>query len=272
MTYTKIKITKEDDEELYRVILVKEDLELFELASAIVYFLGGEISRLTMISNGDKKYVKAAYFKNENGKNNLYIADYHLTDLSSKFALIYDDKMKFKCQILEGKIELEDEREFILIDGKGKEITKPEEANNNNLDIDVKAFNCDFTKNYKSIFDNAVKDEATYIIKNDLNIKEMIDDTVLSKIYFAYLNKRSEEYNLYILNEIKNDITKQKMIDESKEKLIKVKVNNVDDVIDKIISTSTFFIVFMGDECTFTRFEIEFYKRVNSLNFSTHLQ
>ena len=271
MTYTKIKITKEDDEKLYRVILVKEDLELFELASAIVCFLGGDISRFKMISNGDKKYVKASYFKNGNDKNNLYIADYHLTDLYPEFVLIYDEKIKFKCKIIEDKIELEDEREFILTDGKGKEITK-QEANNNNLDIDVKAMNYDFTENYKSIFDNAVKDEATYIIKNDLNVKEMIDDTVLSKIYFAYLNKRSEEYYKYILNEIKNDITKQKMIDESKEKLIKAKVNNVDDVIDKIISTSTFFVVFMGDECTFTRFEIEFYKRINSLSLSPHLQ
>lgn len=268
MTYTKIKITNEGDEELYRVILVKENLELFELASAIVYFLGGDISHFTMILDNDKKYVKASYFTNKNDKNHLYIADYHLTDLSSEFVLVYDDKMSFKCQILEDKIEIEDEREFVLTDGKGKEITKSEEVNNNNIDIDVKSINDDFTKNFKSLYDGVVKDEATYIIDNDLNVKDMLDETILSKIYFAYLTQKSSVYNRYILNEIKNDNTKQKMIDEAKEKLIKVKVNNVDDVIDKIISSSTFFIVFMGDECTFTRFEIEFYKRVNNVIYN----
>ena len=93
MIYTKIRIDFKygPKERFYRVILVKEDINLFNLGVGLGLALGAEFEHCFLITerNLHKEYVMAVFMENP-VPGSRYLANYTLNDLGDKFCYKYD--------------------------------------------------------------------------------------------------------------------------------------------------------------------------------------
>lgn len=125
MKYKKIKIEfkKCEKNRFYRTLLVKEDLNLFNLGCAIVTAFGGSFEHHFLIRTEKKNFCPKIYSKSLNMIDNVLIDEYTLEDIENTFTFMYDfnSQWHFDGIVLE-TIEFDSKKEVILLDGKGQGI------------------------------------------------------------------------------------------------------------------------------------------------------
>lgn len=125
MKYKKIRLNFKrcQDNRFYRTLLVKEDLNLFNLGCAIVTAFGGSFEHHFLFRTNDVNYCPKVYINSLNGIVNVLMDKYCVNDLNDRFSFIYDfdSHWIFDGEVLE-EVELEQKKEVILLDGKGQGI------------------------------------------------------------------------------------------------------------------------------------------------------
>ena len=123
--YKKIRLEFKDCEKnrFYRTFLVKEDLNLFNFACAIVTAFRGSFEHYFLLRTNEKNYCPKVYVNSLNGVNNVLMDNYTVMDLEDEFSFIYNmnEQWKFNGKILE-TVESSFKKEIILLDGKGQGI------------------------------------------------------------------------------------------------------------------------------------------------------
>ena len=94
MKYKKIRLNfkKCQDNRFYRTLLVKEDLNLFNLGCAIVTAFGGSFEHHFLFRTNDVNYCPKVYINSLNGTTNVLMDKYMVSNLSNKFTFLYDMK------------------------------------------------------------------------------------------------------------------------------------------------------------------------------------
>ena len=127
MIYTKIRVDFKYGPKgrFYRVILVKEDINLFNLGVGLGLALGAEFEHCFLITerNLHKEYVMAIFIEDP-VPGSRYLANYTLNDLGEKFDYEYDtgDGWDFTCRKYKRKVELDSKEDIIVSEGAGQGI------------------------------------------------------------------------------------------------------------------------------------------------------
>ncbi len=127
MTYTKIRLDFEygPKDRFYRVVLIKGNPDLFELGVYFGMAVGAEFEHCFLItsSNEDACYVMAPFMEDPM-VGYKYLRNYHLSDLEDDFRYEYDtgDGWDFVCHRHKEKVELDSNKEILILEGKGQGI------------------------------------------------------------------------------------------------------------------------------------------------------
>lgn len=125
MKYKEIRLnfSKCQYDRFYRTLLVREDLNLFNLGCAIVTAFGGSFEHHFLFKTKSRNYCPRLYNNSLNQISNVLMDNYHLNDLEDNFLFIYDFNAHW---VFDGHIvkvvEIEQTKEVILLDGKGQGI------------------------------------------------------------------------------------------------------------------------------------------------------
>ena len=126
MKYKKIRLNFKrcQDNRFYRTLLVKEDLNLFNLGCAIVTAFGGSFEHHFLFRTDSVNYCPKVYINSLNGTTNVLMDKYMVSNLSNKFTFLYDMNSQwcFEGIVLEEEIDCDYNKEVILLDGKGQGI------------------------------------------------------------------------------------------------------------------------------------------------------
>ncbi len=127
MRYRELKVEFEENKErLYRVIQVREDLDLYSLGVAILFSLGATFEHAFYFEDIERHYDPEVF--DDLFANNVYMTDYHLLDLKlskdNSFNLIYDsgDYWCFKITMKKEPVIIKSRKYAILLDAKGQGI------------------------------------------------------------------------------------------------------------------------------------------------------
>lgn len=211
MIYTNIRIDFKygPKERFYRVILVKEDINLFNLGVGLGLALGAEFEHCFLITerNLHKEYVMAVFMENP-VPGSRYLANYTLNDLGDKFCYKYDtgDGWDFMCKKYKRKVELDSKEDIIVLTGAGQgiwednirslyalfsgEISPLENHEDENkgiylpwnfeiekfgdfdMPLDLEELNQDISMRYKRLVNRFLKEEKAYIKENNIDISD----------------------------------------------------------------------------------------------------
>lgn len=122
MIYRKLKVSlKEAKERFYRVLLVKEDVDLETLGVILVTALGGEFEHMFLFHEGKKMYVDESWLEMDNEEP---MISKKLCDIKDNFIFEYDtgEGWDFDCKLYKKKEEIESKDLAILLDGEGQGI------------------------------------------------------------------------------------------------------------------------------------------------------
>lgn len=127
MLYNKIRVDFKygPKDRFYRILLVREDIDLFSFCVGLGVILGAEFEHcfLITIPNSDRlEYVMAQFMEEMNGiSQTRYLRNYTLCVLPDKFDFEYDtgEGWDFKCKKYKNSINRPFAGDFILLDGKG---------------------------------------------------------------------------------------------------------------------------------------------------------
>ncbi len=127
MTYTKIRMDFDygPNGRFYRVFLIKGNPDLFELGIYLGMAVGAAFEHCFLIVSTKREdcYVMAPFMEDPiDGYK--YLRNYHLDDLEDTFRFEYDtgDGWDFVCKRYKRKVELDSDKEIILLEGKGQGI------------------------------------------------------------------------------------------------------------------------------------------------------
>ena len=129
MKYKKIRMDYKFAEEgrFYRVVLVREDMNLVELGCALVSAVGGTMLHLFTLDKKDVSYVPRSFNEYTPFEPNPELDNFGMDVLGESFTLVYDmgDNWEFKCKIYKKVYEITDEdceHEIIILEGAGQGI------------------------------------------------------------------------------------------------------------------------------------------------------
>ena len=126
MDYFKLRIAFVDidvKDRFYRVLLIKDDIDLFKLGVIIALSFNASFSHSFYIEDeNDISYKKISSIEEKNDKEKCLLS-YYYHDLSDSFKFFYcsGEGYAFNCT-KEGIIDYPSDKEFILIEGKGQGI------------------------------------------------------------------------------------------------------------------------------------------------------
>lgn len=124
MKYTKIKIAdvKSSNPLFYRIILIRDDIDLFKLGAFFGYCIDIDFKKGFSIISNEIEYIS----KNSNKKDKLdnfkYLCDYNISDLDDSFNYEYGDDF-FNicyCKKYKRKVNYNSSKEFIILEGLGR--------------------------------------------------------------------------------------------------------------------------------------------------------
>lgn len=124
MIYTKIRLDFKygPKERFYRTVLVKNDINLFDLCIGFCLILRAEFEHCFLITerNNNKEYVMAPFMESPL-PGYKYLGNYSLKDLADTFSFEYDtgEGWDFLCKKYKKEVSLNSKKEFIIIDGAG---------------------------------------------------------------------------------------------------------------------------------------------------------
>lgn len=126
MSYTKIKLEYNygPKNRFYRIVLIKDNPDLFKLGVALGTVLGATFSHCFLFRvKNNISYVMALFMETQYEQYR-YLGNYNLSDLPDKFIFEYDtgDGWEFDCRKYKEKVEVESTKDIILIEGKGQGI------------------------------------------------------------------------------------------------------------------------------------------------------
>ena len=112
---------KKAKDRFYRVVAVREDLDLEKVGIVLCTALGAEFEHMFMIISNGKCYCDESWV---DGPMYADMAKHHLDDLGGRFDLVYDtgEDWIFSCVVSEKAIEHEGKEVCSLIDGAGQGI------------------------------------------------------------------------------------------------------------------------------------------------------
>ena len=115
----------DDKSKFYRVLLVKEDINLKDLGCAIVSAFGATFEHNFLFKTNNKTYNPYAFMIEFQLPNDVLMDEYTLKDLNSKFQFVYDtgEYYLFEATVIDTDIEYESGMDdVLLIDGAGQGI------------------------------------------------------------------------------------------------------------------------------------------------------
>ena len=124
MRYRKLLVEfKPFPKRFYRIIIVREDLDLFTLGVVLGSALGAAFEHYFVFKTKNKTYVPEN-FQILYDESHDYMTNYHLRDLGSSFTYLYDtgDGWEFKVKVYEKIEEIRSRQYSHLIDAKGQGI------------------------------------------------------------------------------------------------------------------------------------------------------
>jgi len=209
MIYTKIRVDFKYGPKgrFYRVILVKEDINLFNLGVGLGLALGAEFEHCFLITerNINEEYVMAVFMEDPMPSYR-YLANYTLNDLDDEFCYEYDtgDGWDFICKKYKRKVELDSKNDIIVLEGAGQgiwednirslyalfsgEINPLEDHENEDkgiyfpwnfeiekfgdfdMPLDIEVLNQNINMHYKRLVNRFLKEEKNFIKKNNIDI------------------------------------------------------------------------------------------------------
>ena len=129
MKYKKIRLDYKFAEKgrFYRVVLVKEDMNLIELGCALVGAVGGTMEHLFIFDKKGVSYVPKSFNAYSPFEPDPVLDDYGMEVLGESFTLTYDmgDNWEFRCKVYKKVHEIIDEDyepEVIILEGAGQGI------------------------------------------------------------------------------------------------------------------------------------------------------
>lgn len=124
MLYRKIKLNFKYGpmDRFYRSVLIKGNPNLLELGTYFATLVGTAIEHCFLITCGKKVSYVMAPFMEDPDDNYKYLLNYSLDDLPSKFCFEYDtgEGWDFDCTVYKLPIEMDSNKNIILLDGKGQ--------------------------------------------------------------------------------------------------------------------------------------------------------
>ena len=212
MIYTKIRVDFKYGPKgrFYRVILVKEDINLYNLGVGLGLALGAEFEHCFLITEGNinKEYVMAAFMVDPMPSYK-YLANYTLNDLGDKFCYEYDngDGWDFICKKYKRKVELDSKKDIIVLEGAGQGIWEDnigslyalfsgeinpledhededkgiyfpwnfeiEKFGDFDMPLDIEKLNQDINIHYKKLVNRFLKEEKNFIKENNIDISNI---------------------------------------------------------------------------------------------------
>ena len=212
MIYTKIRADFKYGPKgrFYRVILVKEDINLYNLGVGLGLALGAEFEHCFLITEGNinKEYVMAAFMVDPMPSYK-YLANYTLNDLGDKFCYEYDngDGWDFICKKYKRKVELDSKKDIIVLEGAGQGIWEDnigslyalfsgeinpledhededkgiyfpwnfeiEKFGDFDMPLDIEKLNQDINIHYKKLVNRFLKEEKNFIKENNIDISNI---------------------------------------------------------------------------------------------------
>ncbi|MCR5308654.1 MAG: hypothetical protein K6E21_00895 [Bacilli bacterium] len=126
MNYTKIRLDFKYGPKgrFYRVILVKGNPDLFKFAIMLGTSVEAAFEHCFLITTSDKKSYVQAGFMEEPFDGYKHLGNYKLYDLPEKFCFEYDtgDGWNFDCKRYKKLVEVESNKDIILLEGAGQGI------------------------------------------------------------------------------------------------------------------------------------------------------
>ena len=122
MIYRKLKVSlKEAKDRFYRLLLVREDIDLETLGVVLVTALGGEFEHMFLFHKGRKSYVDESW---KDGFNDEVMKDTKLLDLGENFVFEYDtgDGWEFDCRLYKKAEMIDSDAYAFALDGRGQGI------------------------------------------------------------------------------------------------------------------------------------------------------
>jgi hypothetical protein len=250
MFYTKIRINYKFGPKgrFDRVLLVKDEPNLLKLGVAFCTILNARFGHCFLFENDETsdKYVMASFMEDPASGLDHYIKYYDLEDLSSTFTFTYDtgEGYVFKCRKYARMVEMDSEKEFILLDGHGAGIF---EDNITSLDaylhgdIDPKSSESDLNSGIVLPWNLKLNTFGDFDAPLDL---EKINRTLTTKIndHYKTINQSEKEYiekhdlDIDDVDDMDEDIK----IAESKEERVKLIQEIMDDMVDDQIKKVDF--------------------------------
>lgn len=131
MKYIKLKIELEEfPDRLYRILLVKENICLRELAVSILHSFHAAFEHSFIFVSGNKKYVPMSFYYYEQEEDELLVNEYNINDLENNFTLTYDlgCEYYFKCTKLD-IVDMPSKIIAMIDEGRGAGIFENEKYN-----------------------------------------------------------------------------------------------------------------------------------------------
>ena len=247
MFYTKIRINYKFGPKgrFDRVLLVKDEPNLLKLGVAFCTILNARFGHCFLFENEETsdRYVMASFMEDPTSGLDNYIKYYDLEDLSSTFTFTYDtgEGYIFKCRKYARMVEMDSEKEFILLDGHGAGIFEDNITSLNAYlhgDIDPKSSESDLSSGIVLPWNLKLKTFGDFDVPLDL---EKINKTLTTKIngHYKTVNQSEKEYIKKHDLDI-DDIDENVEIVKSKEEGVKLIQKIMDDTVDDQIKNVAF--------------------------------
>ncbi len=206
MNYKKVKMSLRGKEDfLYREFLVREDVNLIELACIMSTLIRASFEyRFYFVSN-TSKYLPEELIMG--ALDELYMADYKMSDLGNDFVFIYDtnENWIFDCHV-DNKVIKKHGNDYVkIIDGKGMGIFEDAMAT-------FDAYTSGYLDPNMNIED--IEKESNYLVPSNLDIMyygesddydaEIENESIAKQVAFDIFDYIDDEHNLGFEKNIEN--------------------------------------------------------------------
>ncbi|MDY0100938.1 MAG: hypothetical protein WCZ47_03995 [Bacilli bacterium] len=127
MRYRKISVFfKEYPTRLNRVLLVREDVDLFTLGVVILVSMRAMFTHYFMFKNKKLDFIPEGFYHYFNPQKEDYMTNYHLLDLGNDFTLIYDtgEYYEFSVSVESQPTDIQSRKLCFFVSGKGAGIVE----------------------------------------------------------------------------------------------------------------------------------------------------